>query len=155
MRWFLAVAILGLFQAAPVSHAQEFNAWNVECEPSRPLSSNKCRLAYYTRKEYGIVVSMFSYIDREISFLISAEEIFTQAEITIDDKQIFFTQLCGEGYCFFEGPLAKQLARQFSRGNYVELEVAAPSFGTIVTQGMDLSGFRAAFTEFETNRRQQ
>jgi invasion protein IalB len=153
MRWLLAVAILGLFQAATATRAQEFNVWTVECEPSRPLDSNKCRIAYYAKKETGIVTAMFSYIGKDLSFLISADDIFSQAEITIDDKDVYFTQLCGEGYCLFEGSLAAQLARQFRRGRLVQFEVSAPAFGTVLIQRMDLSGFKTAFKEFEHSRR--
>lgn len=153
MRWLLTVAVLGLFQVASTTLAQELNLWNVECETSRPLDSNKCRIAYYSKKESGMVVAAFSYIDKDLSFLILADDIFTQAEITIDSKDIYFTQLCGEGYCLFEGSLAKQLARQFRRGRYVEFEVSAPAFGTVLNQGMDLSGFWAAYTEFEDSLR--
>jgi invasion protein IalB len=153
MRWILMLALLGALQMSPAAWAQTLGNWEIECRPDRPLKSGNCRLAHHSTQEDDVALVMFSYVDRELSLLISGDLDFTQAEINIDENDIFFTRLCGEGYCFFSGSVAEKLARQFATGRSAVVEVATSSFGVDLTQRVDLSGFGSAFREFQNGRR--
>ncbi|MDH3596543.1 MAG: hypothetical protein OEU09_06940 [Rhodospirillales bacterium] len=152
MRWLLVPLLLGLFQTTPAAWAQSLGNWEIECRPDRPLKTDNCSLAHHSTQEDDIALVMFSYVDRELSLLISGDRVFTQAEINIDENLIFFTLLCGEGYCFFSGSVAEKLARHFSRGRSAVIEIATSSFGVDLTQRVDLSGFGSAFAEFRNGR---
>jgi invasion protein IalB len=152
MRWVLVPLLLGLLQTAPAAWAQSLGNWAIECRPDRPLKNDNCSLAHHSTREDDIAVVMFSYVDRELSLLISGDRVFTQAEIDIDEDLVFFTFLCGEGYCFFSGSVAEKLAQHFARGRSAVIEIATSSFGVDLKQRVDLSGFGSAFAEFQTGR---
>lgn len=155
MRWLLVPLLLGLLQTTPAAQAagaQSLGNWEIECRPDRPLKTDNCSLAHRSTQEDDIALVMFSYVDRELSLLISGDRVFTQAEINIDENLLFFTLLCGEGYCFFSGSVAEKLARHFARGHSAVIEIATSSFGVDLTQRVDLSGFGSAFAEFRNGR---
>jgi hypothetical protein len=153
MRWCLGLVLLGALVFAPPAGAQDPNAWQAECRSERPLRTDKCRVVHYSHNEANAVLVLFSYIDRELNLLILGDQVFTQAEVSIDDTQIYVTLLCGEGYCFFNGSLAEKLARHFRRGRAAVIEIATSSFGVDLIQRLDLAGFELAFAELQNGRR--
>ncbi len=154
MRWLFVLAILGVFQAVSFARAEsDISDWSAECGPTRPMSPNKCRVARYLDEDSGLGAVMFSFIDQELNFLIFGDGMFNQAEIKIDDKEIFFTMLCGQGYCLFSGRVAEKLARRFRTGRTAEIEVATLSFGNVLNHEFDLEGFGDSFAEFKKRRR--
>ena len=153
MRWCLGLMLLAAVVSAPPARAQDPEAWQVECRSERPLRTDKCRVVHASKVEADAVLVLFSYIDRELNLLILGDQDFTQALVNIDDNQIYFTLLCGEGYCFFNGSLAEKLARHFRRGRSAVIEIATSSFGVDLIQNLDLSGFDTAFAALQNGRR--
>ena len=154
MSRLFVLAVLGVFQAVPLARAEsDISAWSAECGPTRPMSPNKCRVARYLDEDSGLGAIMFSFIDQELNFLIFGNGIFNQAEIKIDDKEIFFTMLCGQGYCLFSGRVAEKLARLFRTGRSAEIEVATLSFGNVLNHEFDLEGFGDSFARARPERR--
>jgi hypothetical protein len=153
MRWCLGLVLLGALVLAPPVRAQDPNAWQAECRSERPLRTDTCRVVHYSNDEADAVLVVFSYIDRELNLLILGDQMFTQAQVSIDENQIYFTLLCGEGYCFFNGSLAEKLARHFRRGRGAVIEIGTSSFGVDLIQRLDLAGFETAFAELQNGRR--
>ena len=153
MRWCLGLVLLGALVFAPPARALDPNAWQAECRSERPLRTDKCRVVHYSNDEANAVLVVFSYIDRELNLLILGDQMFTQAQVSIDDNHIYFTLLCGEGYCFFNGSLAEKLARNFRRGRGAVIEIGTSSIGVDLIQRLDLSGFETAFAELQNGRR--
>ena len=152
MRWCLGLVLLAAVGLAPPAVAQDPEAWQVECRSEWPLRTDRCRVVHASKVEADAVVVLFSYIDRELNLLILGDQVFTQALVNIDDNQIYFTLLCGEGYCFFNGSLAEKLARHFRRGRSAVIEIATSSFGVDLIQNLDLSGFDTAFASLQNGR---
>jgi invasion protein IalB len=154
MRSLLLLIGLGLLPWAPAAWAKGPGNWEIECRPDRPLETDNCSLTHHATQEDDVALVTFSYIDRDLSLLISGEQVFTQAELKIDEDLIFITFLCGEGYCFFSGSVAEKLAGHFAKGRAAVIEIATSSFGVDMTQRVDLSGFGSAYAEFQQLRRQ-
>jgi invasion protein IalB len=152
MRSLLPMLLLAWLQTAPAAWAQSLGNWTLECRPDRPLEPESCGLAHHSPQQDDVALVMFSYIDRELSLLISGERVFTQAELRIDEDLIFFTFLCAEGYCFFSGSVAEKLAGHFAKGRSAVIEIATSSFGVDLTQRVDLAGFGSAYAEFRSVR---
>lgn len=153
MRWWFGLALFGALAVARPAGAEDPNAWQAECRSERPLRTDVCRVVHYAKDETNVVLVVFSYIDRELNLLILGDQEFTQAQVNIDDNQMYFTLQCGEGYCVFNGSLAEKLARNFRRGRGAVIEIATSSFGVDLIQHLDLAGFETAFAELQRVRR--
>lgn len=152
MRWCIGMVLLGALVFAPPTRAQDPNAWQAECRSERPLRTDTCRVVHYSNDETNVVLVLFSYIDRELTLLILGNQDFTQAQVSIDDNQVYFTLLCGEGYCAFHGSLAEKMARNFGRGRGAVIEIGTSSVGVDLIQRLDLAGFETAFAELQNDR---
>ena len=147
------LAILGCLFFGPNAFSAQEQQWDVNCPPTRPLAANECRITPMHVEGEGDFAILFSYMDRDLNFLISGGQRFTHGEVRIDGKHIFMTQLCGKGYCVFSGHLAEELAQLFRKGRQAEIELVTRKRNVTLSQRIDLSGFEVAFNNFQRKSR--
>ncbi len=147
------LTILGCLLFGSTAFAAQEQKWDVNCPPTRPLASNQCRITPMHVEGEGNFAVLFSYMGRDLNFIISGEQRFTHGEVRIDGKHIFMTQLCGKGYCVFSGHLAEELALLFRKGRQAEIELVTRKRNVTLNQLIDLSGFEVAFNNFQRKSR--
>ena len=147
-------ALVVLLLIWPVSaFAAPERQWDVHCPPTRPLADNQCRVAPRHAEGGADFQVLFSYMGRDLNFLIRGDQRYTHGEVRIDGRHVFMTQLCGKGYCVFSGHLAEELAHLFRRGRRAEIELVTRKRNVSQSQQIDLSGFDVAFNTFKRRHR--
>ncbi len=151
MSRFAFVVLLLVWPAS--AFAAPERRWDVHCPPTRPLADNQCRVAPQHAEGGADFNVLFSYMGRDLNFLISGDQRYTHGEVRIDGRHVFMTQLCGKGYCVFSGHLAEELAELFRKGRQAEIELVTRKRNVSLNQQIDLAGFEVAFKTFKRRHR--
>ena len=141
-----------------VSDATETGSWEFQCMPNHDTNSEDetvnelCTTEISTSYEGRDFVIYFAHNRNEASPLVVSgpEELFVDAIVKVHGKTPVSADSCEIGLCYFKLNKSALLVQQFIKGKSARITISTDRAKTILDKDITLSGFVAAFWEFQT-----